>query len=382
MNGLRIIIEGQQTDVIKTKSIIESELDKLSSDTVEDDDIILIDPYELFDSTNQIRPNRKMANFSTFKAEKITKTQNEFENKFEKMKVNQPFKQPDAQDILIKTALEKGFKIDEIYKAFKELNTDTIGQVEFIEYLKTLRAFKLDHLSKQDDEIIEVFASTSKDSSKAKTSPLNKKDLKEAPKAASSLVEYAEMFNSKEFDEQNEKSNKAKRISKLIAAMPSDEQKAAALFEFRNQINRVNNNDKKISPQLVTNSTEDINLEEDSDSIMIIDNEPTPAKDKAKLQESKKYPINAMQPVYNPAIYQDSTNQIDDKKIKNNANSKNNLFNFEKNSKVIKNRSRSNSARHANRIKGPMSSNGATSTSSSNLPHLANKPLVYILKFG
>jgi len=58
-----LCIEGAEDSVKATKSIIQTELDNYSKSFQEDDDIIFIDPYELFDTTNQIRPNRKMENF-------------------------------------------------------------------------------------------------------------------------------------------------------------------------------------------------------------------------------------------------------------------------------------------------------------------------------
>ncbi len=408
-DGLKIIIEGNQEDVIKTKSLIEIEMKKLENfnSKMEEDDIILIDPYELFDSTNQIRPNRKMEDFGTFKLNEV-KSQKEIENKFQNLQVKALTPTEKIQDNLIKLALLKGFKLEEIHKGFKELdNINEIGEAEFINYLKSLRAFnctssKVASDSNSDLEIIEVMSSNNSKKSNSKIDfksiNFNKKDHTSSfssSKASSSLVEYAKMFEAQEFDEENEKTNKTKRISKLIAAMTNDEQKLAAMCEVKNQASRNNsyslNSEKKPNQKAIPDETIDyisIDCDKNSDSIMIIDDispinqaiavKQVLANNNQEQKSSKQFSFedrNVQPNVYNPALYQDNTvptnlnsillhhpiPTVSGTKTTNNHNQNNNNNNNHNNnskhriSKINKNftnqRSRSNSARQTSNDK-------------------------------
>ena len=80
------------------------------------------------------------------------------------------------------------------------------------------------------------------------------------------LKEYEEMFKNQKFDEENEKLNKVKRISKLIEAMP-ESQKATALIQVnkyqinRNKIDEKQESAKKTSIES-TSSNESMSIEE------------------------------------------------------------------------------------------------------------------------
>jgi hypothetical protein len=260
-----------------------------------------------------------MENFSGFKL----KSQFEFENSFEQL--NFTNKAEDPSDILIKRALEKGFKIDEIQSAFKELdiNIKNMDEFEFIEYLKTIRNFqkKDNNLNKSDLEIIEIVLpctsnstlSDQKNKPKRKTAVIttkppsttiftqlaNKVLAEKNDSTSSSLVQFAKIY-AEELQEKNPKTSKK--------AAETDDADYICLDSDKN-----------------------------SDSIMIID-------DVTPIFETKKPNFQNNQPIYNPAIYQDNVVKNDLK-----LNKKTRFSNFE-NSKVNKNykqnRSRSNSARN------------------------------------
>lgn len=194
----------------------------------QDDDIITIDSYEIYDSTNQIRPNRKMEDFSSFKTKNIfPKPNSDLSSKW--------------NDKLVKLALEKGFKIDEILQAFKYLNSDALNELKMIDYLKSNRI----NLAHSDADIIEIDLTTSENANKP-----------------------SDFCSNQPLDHKKPELN---IVNKPIETISKNEQKELAI----SKANRGEN--------------DYVSLEYDSDSIMVI--EPSPAK--AKIDEDTKSCFNS-----------------------------------------------------------------------------------------
>lgn len=290
INNDEIVINGRLEDAITVRSIIDLELNRLlnkneqksqcnkkSDKKQTDDEIIWIcDPYEVFDSESSTK--------------KVTKKFT-IENSFENLQFSSKSSKPSNDSVLSLTnlALSKGFDQLDIDRALKETNVMNIGEMEFLEYLKMTCNFnkKQKQNVKKADSPKQEPAIKKANLTKSRSPECEIVDfipnktytiIKPAEKINTNqmLNEYAEMFQTQEFDKENEKMNKVKRISKLISAMP-DDQKVTAIH----QVSKYNMQNSKQKNGQASSSSNQI------DPLII---EP----EKSQLS-------------YNPAMYQDDT---------------------------------------------------------------------------
>lgn len=337
----------------KNKEAASVDEPKNKAGDIGDDDIIWInDPYEMFDQDASAK-NKKPSKSKLKTCDEDKEINKSFQNlnflsSDDKSKSSSNsteaslHKSASSVTSLTKAALSKGHDLDDIEKALNELSTN-IGEFEFLEYLRMMKNFNKNptqgNKNERKKDLIQKTASVKSNLSPSVVSnePVSKKlnlsneadkndddclfiefkpsdgakskpsknaggESSSLPSQNKTLNEYAKMIQ-KPFDEENEKVNKVKRISKLISAMP-DEQKITALHEVNNRMTASTNNsvksgtegsisDDKSSKTSITQLM-DINVDK-------FDNFIKPAVP----QNKEKFNFH-----YDPTLYQDDMNGL------------------------------------------------------------------------
>lgn len=276
LNNDEISIQGKLEDVTSVKCTIDLEVHRLKimqeqSSKSEDDEIIWIsDPYEAFDEES-LKTKPKLGN-----RHKKTPLETSFEQlnivtKKPNLNLTNPIQM--HKNLLKSHAQEQGFDLKVIESALKEPKTANLGTKEFIEYLKATSQLenyetKKSLLNDSDCEIIQYF-------------PKKTSNLQVEKDKTNTFNEYAQMVETQRFDQENEKINKVKRISKLISAMPED-QKISALSQVTKYNSKNNSKSKQTEKQKNAIET-----------------------DQGTLNNAKKSNKNQE---YNPQVYQDNEN--------------------------------------------------------------------------
>ena len=332
----------------KNKEAANSEEPKNKAGDVGDDDIIWInDPYEMFDQDASAK-NKKPSKSKLKTSDEDKEINRSFQNlnflpsdDNTKSGLNSTeaslHKSASSVTSLTKAALSKGHDLDDIEKALNELTTN-IGEFEFLEYLRMMKNFNknqtqgsknerkkdliqktasvksnlspsvvsnepvskklnLSEAGKNDDDCLFIEFKPS-DGDKSKPSKNASGESSSLPSQNKTLNEYAKMIQ-KPFDEENEKLNKVKRISKLISAMP-DEQKITALHEVNNRMTAANNSSTKSGTEVSDDKSSKSNIAQLMDiNVNKFDDFVKPVVP----QNKDKFNFH-----YDPTVYQDDAN--------------------------------------------------------------------------
>ena len=329
---LKLTIQGQVEDVVTVTSILEQELDSIQKGNkpqqiVIDDDIIMLNepPSHPLDK-----------------------------NKQKTLKNKEPLlpnpKNSTLPSNIYQMAIEQGFTLDEIEKGFADLAMDNVDPSKFIDHLKSSRLIKITLNNKKNSFINKVPVSKEK-APVIKVIPVINKPLTTSGSdceivqvidTKKSLIEYAEMFDSQEFGEENEKLNKVKRISKLIAAMP-DNQRAVAL----SQVNTYQNHSIKNAK----------GLGKDNEALINQIKAPQPTILTNTNNSNSNAKLNLPVSFYDPIGYQDNYDQLlanlnhtQNYLVRNNRSKSNNprLLSYDQTVKVKQNNNNSNQNHNKN----------------------------------
>ena len=162
---INLIIQGDMEDVVKTKSILEIDLttktpqeaNKIDAPEVmiDEDDIIWIDPYELFDSTSKSKVNTIPNQLDPLTVSRTDRENKDIENKMNNLQFSKGSNKEVAPSCsknkhpipshLLRTSVLMGFSEDEIHRGYAGFNSPNLDEIEFLEYL---RATKMPNQSK------------------------------------------------------------------------------------------------------------------------------------------------------------------------------------------------------------------------------------------
>ena len=156
---INLIIQGDMEDVVKAKSILELDLSAKTSEEAntidapeiinDEDDIIWIDPYELFDSTNKPKVN-KVNQLDPFTLSRNDRESKDIENKMKNLQFSKGSNKEVASNNfsenkhaipihLLKTSLLMGFNEDEIHRGYTGFNSPNLDEIKFLEYLRATK---------------------------------------------------------------------------------------------------------------------------------------------------------------------------------------------------------------------------------------------------
>lgn len=230
VSDVHLFIQGQTRDVARAKSVIEKYQISLVSKAQEDeDDVIWLSDSE------EVEPKRQPKQEPMGSSAK--KTDNLNDNK------------RNVPTVLMRTATLLGFGQTEIQKVYDEQIAAGTGPVDELDFMNKLRQSRLKirtaELAGKENNASTVKTATTTgsgsslgdieiidfDEERMSIGPVMNEgtplvQMETSP--ASGLKEYGQMFSTHQFESSNtEKENKVKRISALIAAMPSSQQSHA-----------------------------------------------------------------------------------------------------------------------------------------------------------
>lgn len=229
VSDVHLFIQGQTRDVARAKGVIEKyQISLVSKAQKDDDDVIWLSDSE------EVKSNPHP------KKEPMGSSGNKTDN-FKDNKRNVP-------TVLMRTATLLGFGQTEIQKVYDEQIATGSGPVDELDFMNKLRQSRL-KIRTAELAGTENNASTVKTSATGSGSNLGDIEIIDFDEERMSigpvinegtplvqmetspalgLKEYGQMFSTHQFESSNlEKENKVKRISALIAAMPSSQQSDA-----------------------------------------------------------------------------------------------------------------------------------------------------------
>lgn len=233
VSGFKLFIQGMARDVFRAKTVIERYQVSLMSKTQEDDD----DVIWISDSEDETKTQSKIepTNTKTTTGSAEKKADHAIDDK----KI--------VPMVLMRTAVLLGFSQAEVQKVYDEQYVSENSRIDELDFMNKLRQSRLNIRSalgkdtNTDEDKTRTFGSVSSqndvvfidfDEERMSIGPVMSEDTPPLEKMetspASGLKKYGQMFNTHQFDSSaTEKENKVKRISALIAAMPSSQKSDA-----------------------------------------------------------------------------------------------------------------------------------------------------------